>query len=376
MSGSFIFYSYAGYPLLLWLMSLFSRRSDAPVSTSFEPRVTLFISVYNEEKSIEEKILNTLELNYPKALLDVIVLSDGSTDRTEEIVSKYAGRGVRLRHYEGRIGKTACLNQAVPLAEGNIVVFSDANSKYDKEAIRQLVQHFQDQQIGFVTGMTEYTSNGPDSSNSIGLYWKIETMIKTLESKVGSCVGADGAIFAIRQKLYRPLQPYDINDFVIPLRVNEQGYRGTLESGAFCIEETAGGAKEEFRRQVRITNRTIRAIVNHAYLLNPFGYGLLSFELFSHKVCRLCVPFTMIVLLATNFILATRGTFYLLILSGQIALYVLAGLSNLKPNCAIPFISRIASVSHTFTMANLAILSGWIKYLKGEMSVVWVPSRQ
>lgn len=374
LSGFFIFYSYFGYPLLLWLISFFSKRPEEAVRKPFEPKVTLFISVYNEEKSIEEKIMNTLNLNYPKKSLEVVVISDGSTDRTDAIVSKYADQGVRLRRYEGRIGKTACLNQAVPLAEGEIIVFSDANSKYDREAIRELVHHFQDQQIGFVTGMTKYISSQDDSSDSIGLYWKIEKVTKELESKIGSCIGADGAIFAIRKGLYQPLKAYDINDFVIPLRVIEQGYRGRLESGAFCVEETAGGSKEEFGRQVRITNRTIRAIVNHRHLLNPFGYGLLSFELLSHKVCRLFVPFLMFVFLIANLLLVSQGAFYRVVFYGQLLFYVLAALSSL--NLRISFLARISSVSHTFTMANLAIVSGWVKYLKGETAVVWVPSRK
>jgi cellulose synthase/poly-beta-1,6-N-acetylglucosamine synthase-like glycosyltransferase len=375
-SGFFIFYSYFGYPLLLCLLAPFIKRVSAETSKAFEPKVTLFISVYNEEKGIEEKILNTLHLNYPKKLLEVVVVSDGSNDRTDDIVSKYENQGVRLRHYAGRIGKTACLNQAVPLAEGEIVVFSDANSKYDREAIKSLVRHFQDREIGFVTGMTKYISDKDGLSSDIGLYWKIEQMTKVLESKIGSCIGADGAIFAIRKELYRPLQSYDINDFVIPLRVIEQGYRGVLDSDAFCIEETAGGKKEEFGRQVRITNRTIRAIVNHAYLLNPFGYSLLSFELFSHKVCRLLVPFVMFVFLIANLFLTTRVPFYRLVFYGQLLFYILAMLSYLNVGFKITFLSRIASLSHTFTMAIMAILSGWVKYLRGDTSVVWVPSRK
>lgn len=376
-SGVFIFYAYLGYPLVLWLISSFSKRSPAALPKPFEPRVTLLISVYNEEKGIEEKIQNTLNLNYPKKLLEVVVLSDGSEDRTDEIVSRYADKGVRLRRYEGRIGKTACLNEAIPLAEGEIVVFSDANSKYDREAIRNLVANFQDKEIGFITGITKYVSNKDErSSDSISLYWQIERLTKKLESEIGSCVGADGAIFGIRKALYQPLKPYDINDFVIPLAVIEQGYRGKLESGAFCYEETAGGSKKEFSRQVRITNRTIRALVNRLYLLNPFRHGLLSFELCSHKVCRLFVPFVMLIFLATNFILSAEGAFYLFALYGQLLFYLLAGVSILNLKVEILFLSRMSSLAHTFTMTNFAILSGWLKYLRGETSVVWVSARQ
>jgi len=373
-SGLFIFYSYMGYPLVLWLITLLKKRPLVVVKESYTPKVTLLISVYNEEKVIEEKILNTLNINYPRESIEVVVASDGSDDRTHEIVSMYADKGVRLRYYEGRIGKTACLNSAVPLAGGEIVVFSDANSKYDREAIRKLVNHFQDKKIGFVTGITKYFSKGDKSlSDSISLYWKVEIITKILESEIGSCIGADGAIFGIRKELYQPLKPYDINDLVIPLNVMEQGYRGRLESGAFCLEETGGGSKEEFKRQARIANRTIRAVVNHIHLLNPFKYGLLSFELFSHKVCRLFVPFLMLVVFIANLILRTKTTLYLIIFDAQLLFYLLAGFHNV--GLGLKVLSRLTSISHTFTMTNVAILTGWFKYLRGETSVVWVPSR-
>lgn len=373
-SGLLIFYSYAGYPLVLWVISLFKQRPLNEVPKPYKPKVTLFISAYNEEKVIEEKIQNSLNINYPKDLFEIVVVSDGSCDRTREIVSRYATEGVKLRSYEGRIGKSACLNKAVPLAEGEIVVFSDANSKYDPDAVKMLVDRFRDRQVGLVTGTTRYISEqGGSLSESIGLYWEIEKMTKSLETRIGSCVGADGAIFAIRKELYQPLESHDINDLVIPLNVIEQGCRVILETRATCREHIPGRSRDEFNRQVRITNRTIRAIVNRVYLLNPFKYGLLSFKLFSHKVCRLLVPFFIPVFFITNLILISRGTLYFMLLNAQLLFYLLAGLNNVSPG--LKFLSRLTSISHTFSLANLAILSGWIKYLKGEKSIVWAPSR-
>jgi cellulose synthase/poly-beta-1,6-N-acetylglucosamine synthase-like glycosyltransferase len=373
-SGLFIFYAYLGYPLVLWLVTLFRKESAIVAQEPHPLKATLLISVYNEEKVIEERILNALNMDYPSELLEIVVVSDGSDDRTHEIVSRYADRGVRLRSYEGRIGKTACLNKAVPLTEGEVVIFSDANSKYDRAAVKVLVKNFIDGRIGLVTGVTKYVSKEGDGlSDSIGLYWRVEEWTKMLESKIGSCIGADGAIFAVRKRLYRPLENYDINDFVIPMNVIEQGYRVKLDSDAFCAEET-GRAGDEFGRQVRITNRTIRAIVNHLHLLNPFRYGWLSFELFSHKISRLFVPFLMIVFFATNLILAAHGTLYILLLIAQLLFYLLAGFGRV--DLGMKILSRLASVSRTFGMANLAVLSGWIKYLTGEKSVVWAPSRK
>ena len=239
-----IIYPYVGYPAVLWLISLFILKKSKEEPVQLLSKVTLLISAYNEEGVIKDKIINSLALSYPKDLLEIVVVSDGSEDRTKDIVEQYGDKGVILRHYEGRIGKTACLNKASPLANGDIIVFSDANSHYDKGAVNNLVRNFSDNNIGFVTGTTKYITNDNENSvESVGLYTKIEKLTKTLESRISSCVGADGAIFAIRKNLYQPLKDYDINDFVIPLNVVKQGYRGILESNAYCIEKTASDIK-------------------------------------------------------------------------------------------------------------------------------------
>lgn len=369
----FVFYAYLGYPLLLLLFTAVNKKKY-PEQTGrvddFYPKVTLLISAYNEEKVIEDKILNSLELNYPKELLEVVVVSDGSNDRTNEIATRYADKGVVLRYFEGRIGKTACLNKVVPLAQGEIIVFSDANSRYDKEAVKELVKHFADKKIGFVTGTTKYISNEADKAlESIGIYTKIEQITKRLESETGSCVGADGAIFAIRKGFYQQLKDIDINDLVIPLNIIKQGYRGILEEKAFCIEKTAKNASGEFYRQVRITNRTIRAIVNNRELFNPLKFGIFSFQLLSHKICKLSVPFFLLILLLTNILLIKNRPLYLLIFTTQFLFYSFALLGYVGKY--FNGLSRLISASNTFTFANLAILLGWIKYIQGEKYTTW-----
>ena len=182
-----------------------------------------------------------------------------------------------------------------------MVVFSDANSTYEKSALRALLRPFQDSAVGFVTGWTRYGSREKISAtDSFGIYSRLELITKELESHMGSCIGADGAIFAIRKELYLPLEDYDINDLVIPLSINQQGYRGVLQREAICFEKDAGSAKGEFQRQVRISSRAIRAIMNYRQLLNPFRFGLISFELFSHKVCKFLVPLFLVALLVSN----------------------------------------------------------------------------
>lgn len=369
-----VFYSYAGYPIFLWLISLVKSAKQGMQAGNIEPKVSLFISVYNEEAVIEEKLLNSLALEYPKDRLEVVVISDGSSDRTDEIVARYASQGVILRSYEGRIGKTACLNKAVPLAKGDIVVFSDANSKYDREAIKRLVSHFADLQIGFVTGGTKYISEDDGKMlDSIGIYSKIEKVTKILESRTGSCVGADGAIFAIRKSLYQPLQSVDINDFVIPLNIIRKGFRGILDENAFCIEKIAKGTKGEFNRQVRISNRTIRALVNQRGLLNPFVYGFFSFELLSHKVCKMLVPFFLLSAFILNLFLLGQGALYIATFFVQLSLYGLSALGHWE---RLKDFSRLVTMSHTFVVVNVAILMGWIKYMKGDTYTTWTTARE
>jgi cellulose synthase/poly-beta-1,6-N-acetylglucosamine synthase-like glycosyltransferase len=374
-----VFYAYLGYLILLWLISLIKTgRTRGNLKGKPSPAsqmVTLLISAYNEEANIEKKLSNSLDLNYPKNLLEIIVVSDGSTDRTNEIVAGYADKGVNLCHYEGRIGKTACLNKSIPLAKGDIIVFSDANSLYNRDAILSMVRHFEDDRIGFVTGYTEYVLEGGESNlASVGLYAKIEILAKKLESRIGSCVGADGAIFAVRKNLYQPLMPYDINDFVIPLNIIQQGYRGVFEEDAYCLEKTARDQRGEFSRQIRITNRTLRALFKYTDLLNPFKYPMFSFELISHKFVKFMVPFLLFIIFVLNIVILSRqGGIYLITFSAQILFYFLGCLGNLQDN--IKFLSKINAHCKTFILVNFAIFLGWLRYIQGETYTTWQPDR-
>lgn len=345
---------------------------DGSVIDSPLPRVSLLISVYNEETVIDNKIRNALSMDYQKDLLEIVVVSDGSTDRTDEIVTQYATEGVVLRSYPGRIGKTECLNRAVPLAHGEIIVFSDANSEYDKYAIREMVRHFNKGSVGFVTGATRYLSGeGDHLRESIEIYSKIEHITKRLESVFGSCVGADGAIFSTRKSLYRRLNPYDINDLVTPFLIIKQRFQGIFEGRAWCFEKTAKDVRGEFSRQVRITNRTIRAIVNNRELLNPFRYGFFSFALFSHKICKLLTPFFLLFMLFSSAVLIPQGLFYGLMFAGQVLFYSLAGAAFLSHWG----FSRFASIPKTFTASNFAIVIGWLKYFRGDTHTTWTTVR-
>ena len=220
-------YAYVGYLIVLWVLTRIVTVPTNYEPTSVLPKVSLIISVYNEEAVLPDKLTNSLQLDYPRELLEVIVVSDGSTDGTAEIVKSFADRGIILKSYQGRIGKTACLNRAVADLSSDVVIFSDANAMYPPNTVRALIAPFTDSRIGFVTGGTSYVagSNG-QMGESIGVYAQLEQMTKLLESRLGSCVGADGAMFAIRRLLYEPLDQADINDLVIPLKIVRAGYRG------------------------------------------------------------------------------------------------------------------------------------------------------
>jgi len=373
----FIFYAYLGYPVALWLYSAINKKNNLNYSAGeFQPKVSLLISAYNEEGAIEEKVRNSLELNYPRDLLEIVVISDGSDDNTNKIVESYEADNVVLRYYEGRIGKTACLNRTVPLSSGDIIVFSDANSLYDKSSIIELVKNFQNEKVGFVTGHTKYSlAEGSEVLKSIGLYSMIEKITKILESKIGSCVGADGAIFAIRKKLYDALNDYDINDFVIPLNVIKKGYRGILEEKAFCIEGAAKDSSGEFNRQARITNRTIRALFNNLTMFNAMKYGIFSFELISHKLIKYLVPLFLVTIFVANLFLIGEGSFYILSLLAQIVFYFLSLFAFEYSGKYLKYIARIVALARTFTTVNMAIVLGWIQYFSGKTYTTWTTSR-
>ncbi len=371
ISASAVVYAYIGYPLVLKMISYFVSN---PVNKKpFTPPVTLIISVFNEEKVIAGKIENSLALDYPKDRLEIMVVSDASSDTTDEIVNGYANYGIKLLRIEGRVGKTSCLNRAVSEAVGDIILFSDANSAYHNSSIREIAANFYDNQVGCVTGHTRYIAKkGNTVVESVGLYSHIEKITKVLESRIGSCVGADGAIFSIRKDLYRTLRATDINDFVIPLQIVAQGYRTVFEKNAYCNEETAYDSKGEFERQVRITNRTLRALFSKNGLLNSFRHKFFSFMLISHKLVKLLVPLFLTTLLLSNLILFRRNLLYKGFFALQTTFYSLAAIQSEKSNSPL---ASLYSICRTFVVVNAAILKGWITYYKGNDFTTWKTNR-
>jgi len=361
-------YSYVFFPVfLIVLRKLFYSSWN---KGDCLPLVSIIISAYNEEKDIEEKVKNSLQLDYPVDKLEIIVSSDGSTDRTNEIVAGMIDKRLILKAFTGRLGKTACLNKVIPDSKGEIIVFTDANSMFASNMLRYLTKNFYDPAIGAVSGWTKYRN--PDSGEeTTGLYAKLEKKTKLNESMVSSCVGADGAIFAIRKELYVPLGANDINDFIIPLNVIKQGKRVILDERIFCVEETTKGIKNIYSRQVRITTRTAWAIRRNVSLLNIFKYGSFSFFLFSHKVLRLLTPFFLLSAFVLNLFILQRSPFYVATMAGQLLFWLtgLVALAGMGGN------GGLVSICKYFLITFAAQFVGCLRMAVGVEDIIWTPQR-
>lgn len=366
-----ILYTWSGYPFLLYILSSLYKRilKRPPTTLNKPPFVSLLISAHNEERVIADKLANTLALDYPKDRLEIIVVSDCSTDSTDDIVGSHSALGVKLVRQNQHLGKSSALNQAVAVSRGDVIVFSDADSFYTQSAIKNLVNPFSNNRIGFVTGHTLYLKRGDNGiTYSDGIYSYIERLTKRCESRFGLCVGADGAIFAIRKHLFSSLRPDDINDFVIPLKIILHGYHGVLAETSVCLEFEPDNASSAFRRQIRISARTLTAIFRHFRFSLVLKFPIFSFFLISHKFLKYLSPFVLLSVFFTNLILCTQSSFFLLLIISQILLYTMGLCFYFKP-------SRFSIFNHAaeFLKVNLAYLKGWISLFRKNSFQTWTP---
>jgi cellulose synthase/poly-beta-1,6-N-acetylglucosamine synthase-like glycosyltransferase len=362
-------YVVAGYPLLLRL--LVAVRGPRHVrQADITPTLSFVISAYNEAGVIRGKLQNALALDYPADCREIIVISDCSDDDTDDIVREFAGQGVRLVRQDERRGKTAGLNRALPLLVSEIVVFSDANAIYNPDALRKLVRNFADDKVGYVTGEARYLLGGRAAADAgERAYWGYEMELKRLETQIGSMVGGDGAIYAIRRPLWRTLPEDAINDFLNPLQIVEAGWRGIYEPEAICYEETSGRFKSEYKRRVRIVSRSWRAVFQAGGVLNPFRVGLFSWCLISHKVLRWNAG-----------AFATIGALAALVLIveavGRWPVPSLAALAAGTVAALTPLGRRIVSMAAYFWVINAASFVGVAKGTFGRVSGVWSTPRE
>jgi len=367
-----ILYAYFGYPLSILFLSLFFnndiRRRD------IEPSVTFLITAYNEEKNIREKLENTLSLDYPGDRLEIIVASDASEDRTDEIVKQFADQGVILHRVEGRVGKTETQNQTVKSAKGDIVIFSDATTRYRKDAIRKLVRNYNDPSIGAVSGRYEYV-NPTGAPVGIGtvLFWKYENGIKNRQVKIKTVTGCCGCIYSVRKSLYELLPRDIISDLVEPLKILEKGYRIAFEPEAVAYEETTETSEEEFGMRVRVISRGMHGLWYMRKLFNPFKYGFVTFQLFSHKVLRWMIPFLLPFLLISNLFLIGYP-FYTLTFVAQILFYIGAMGGYLLDKMGKK--AKLLALPLYYCVVNAASAAAFFRTIFGKKAIVWETVRK
>lgn len=375
-----IVYTYVGYGILLYLIikirRFFKIGKKPNPNPDYEPEVTLFIAAYNEKDYVDAKMKNTLELDYPKEKLNIIWVTDGSDDGTPDLVRQYPNATVH--HLDARNGKIGAMNRGMAFVKTPIVIFSDANTGLGKESIRRIVNLFASPKVGCVSGEKRIINKETDVASGAGegLYWKYESTLKKWDAELYSVVGAAGELFAIRTELYRHVE-HDtlLDDFIISLRVAQDGYTIQYDPDAYAIETASANVKEELKRKIRISAGGIQAIVRLSSLLNIFKYGTLSFQYISHRVLRWTLtPLCLLILIPLLFILAydegilsfgLYSTFFWLQLLFYVAALTGWFLENRETRIKILF------VPYYFFIMNLSVVLGFFRYMKKSQSVNW-----
>ncbi|MCX6205420.1 MAG: glycosyltransferase family 2 protein, partial [Bacteroidetes bacterium] len=323
-----IIYTYVGYGIVLFfiikLLRVFRKKKE--LDPHYElPTVTLIVAAYNEEYCIEEKITNTLDLEYPSSKVNYIFITDGSTDGTADIISKYPS--IKLMHKPERSGKIVAVHRAMLEVKTEVAVFTDANTLLNKQALINICRHFQDPTVGAVAGEKRvHIDDSGDATAGEGFYWKYESKLKAWDSELFSVVGAAGELFSVKTSLYIPV-PVDtlLDDFMISMLIAEKGYRIVYEPDAYATESASANTKEELKRKVRIAAGGIQSFLRLTGLLNPFKHPVLSFQYLSHRILRWTItPFLMIGCFILNWyiVLMLEGDWkYQLILAGQVLFY-------------------------------------------------------
>ena len=372
-----VFYTYVGYGMLIWLINIiksaFRNNSLSTLSENFEPLVALVIPAYNEEDFVEDKIKNSLLLNYPEGRLRIYFVTDGSDDNTPGIVSKYPQ--LILLHKKQREGKAAAMNRAMLVVQEPFVVFSDANTMLNENAIKELVKFFSNPKVGAVAGEKKIlqSSDSKAASAGEGLYWRYESFLKKQDADFYSVVGAAGELFSIRKELYEPITSgVIIEDFVLSLGIAKRGFLVKYAPAAFAIETASASIKEEQKRKIRISAGGFQAIFILRDLLNIFRYGVLSFQYISHRVLRWSVtPVCFFMLLPLNGVLVLRqmGIIYVVVLAGQVIFYLLALTGWVFSNQGIRL--KLLYIPYYFLFMNISVFLGLKRILLEKRSFLW-----
>ena len=377
-----IAYAYLVYTILLLILALIRRlviRSQT-YSEDYEPEVTLFIPAYNEIECIDQKINNSFQLDYPPDKIRFLWVTDGSDDGSPELLQKY--HNVEVLHQDKRLGKINAMNRGMKYVKTPIVIFSDANTDLNKEAVREIVRLFSNNKVGCVAGEKRIYVDEKEKAVGAGegLYWLYESFIKKIESSLGSALGAVGELFAIRRELYKEVEEDTIlDDFIISMRVAKEGNMIKYAPDAYASERASLSIKEELKRKIRIASGGFQALKRIPGLLNIFKYGLLSLQFFSHKVLRwTLVPFSFIIVFITNLLIILLQPvpehLYMIFLTIQIVFYLTALLGSVLKDYKIRL--KFLFIPYYLFVMNYSIILGMIRFFTRKQTAIWEKAKR
>lgn len=378
-----IIYAYLGYTLILLIMVVFKKLLTSKilhVTGSYEPEVTLLVAAYNEKECIENKIRNSLELYYPKDKLKHVWVTDGSDDGTPQVLRQY--KNVTVLHEDVRKGKINAMNRAVRFIKTPIIIFSDANTNLNRNSVREIINIFRDKSVGCVAGEKRIKILRKEKAVGAGegIYWRYESVIKSLESQLNTVMGAAGELFAIRTELYNDVKEDTIlDDFTISLEIAKKGHKIKYAPNAYASESGSLTIKEELKRKYRIASGGLQTLFRMREILNVFKYGMLSFQYISHKVLRwTLVPLSFIIIFILNLIIVfaqnINTPLYLYLLYVQLLFYFMILLGALLSNMKIRL--KILFIPYYMFIMNYAMINGMLRYISGSHSVKWEKSKR
>ena len=359
--------SYVVYPIIIWVLGqLFPFKVQ---QRDIRPTISIIIPAYNEAKDMERKIRNTLALDYPREKMEILIGSDGSTDKTAEIVKKFENPNIQFVEFAENRGKTAVQNDLVNLSKGEILIFTDAASFIEEDTLLKIVRNFADESVGCVAGRMHFVQTDCNiTTQSQGLYWRYESKIRRLEANLGRLIGVDGPLYAVRRDFYVPLARNIISDLITPLLVLKEKKRVVLESEAFVYEDPTREPKQELTTRRRITLRGLASLFAHSELLNPLGFPLLTTQIFFHKILRWFVgPLALLNGLACIFLSSNRIFALILISYFFFAIAAVGGwiLDRLGLR------NRFLIVPYYFTLVNLAAFLGILDFFRKKEAISW-----
>jgi cellulose synthase/poly-beta-1,6-N-acetylglucosamine synthase-like glycosyltransferase len=381
-----LFYTYIGYALVLYLLlkikKLLFQKQITKVDLLYEPNVCLFVTAFNEKDYVKQKVENSFSLEYPKEKIQYLWITDGSNDGTPDLLKEYDS--LEVHHLPERRGKMHAMNRGVRFVKAPIIIFSDTNTILGKYSIREIVAKFSNEKTGCVAGEKRIVEKYADAAAGAGegLYWKIESWIKKMDAEINSAVGAVGELFAIRTELFEDVETDTLlDDFMISLRIAQKGYNIAYAPNAYAEETASLNVSEELKRKIRIAAGGIQTIFRLKSLLNPFRYGLLSWQYFSHKVLRWTLaPVSLFMVLPVNLLIVWQQNswldfgFYTSMLYVQLLCYLLAAVGWYFENRKLHF--KLLFVPYYFLVINYTSILGIFRYFNGKQSVSWEKSKR